>query len=142
MSAVRRISTDEARALLAAGYTYVDVRTEAEYAAGHPAGAVHVPFLLPVEGGMAPNAAFVRSMKDAFGLEDRLVLGCASGQRSARAAAILAEAGFTALADLRPGFLGVRDAFGQLIEKGWQAAGLPVEFGMPGNGDESSRRRT
>ena len=41
---VARISPEEAHAKVTnEGYAYVDVRTEAEFAAGHPAGAYNVP---------------------------------------------------------------------------------------------------
>ena len=39
MAEVRQVSPEEAQALLSEGYRYVDVRSEREFAEGHPAGA-------------------------------------------------------------------------------------------------------
>ena len=52
MSNPTRISPQEASAKLAEGWTYVDVRTEQEFEAGHPPGAVNVPIALMAGGGV------------------------------------------------------------------------------------------
>ena len=114
------------------GYTHVDVRTEAEYAAGHPAGALNVPVMLAGPGGMTPNPDFVRVMSALFPKDAKLVLGCRSGQRSMRAAEMLSSAGFTDVHDQRAGFAGPRDPMGRPIEPGWADAGLPVETATAG----------
>jgi rhodanese-related sulfurtransferase len=141
MSAVRRISAPEAQTLLAQGHAFVDVRTEEEYAAGHPHGALNVPFLVSVEGVLTPNSEFLEVMNRVFAKEAALVLGCAAGNRSAKAAALLLADGFCDLSDLRPGWNGARDAFGQLIEKGWLACGLPTELTTPGGAYPDVKRR-
>jgi len=128
----RRVSPEEAKSLLDEGYQYVDVRTEAEYAAGHAAGAQNVPYAFAGAGGMTANPEFVSMMAKLYGKDAALVLGCKSGGRSAKAATLLEAAGFSKLADLKSGFDGARDAFGQITEKGWAAAGLPVETTTPG----------
>ncbi len=125
---VERVGVEAAKRLLDDGYRYVDVRTPEEYAAGHPVGARNVPCMLRVSGALADNPAFVPLMQARYGSDSRLVLGCASGQRSAVAASKLAEAGFTALVEMRPGYVGIRDPFGQVVEQGWAAAGLPTEL--------------
>ena len=113
----KRVSAREAYALLKdAGYAYVDVRTQAEFAEGHPAGAVNVPLAL---------ADFVGAMRARFALDAKIVVGCRSGNRSLRAARMLLEAGFTNVVEQRAGWDGVRDAFGQLLEPGWEREGLP-----------------
>ena len=43
MSDIKRISPQEALDLTKNGWTYVDVRTEQEFADGHPAGRVQRP---------------------------------------------------------------------------------------------------
>jgi len=113
------------------GYVYVDVRTQAEFESGHPAGAYNVPFMLASAGGMLANPDFVQVVTARFALDAKIVVGCKSGQRSARAAQALALAGFTAVLDQRAGFSGATTPFGQVKEKGWLALGLPSEEGSP-----------
>jgi rhodanese-related sulfurtransferase len=127
MANIKRVSPTEAKQLLDEGWIYVDVRSEPEFAAGHPAGAQNVPIANPGPGGMAPNPDFVAVIQALYPKDTRLVLGCQAGGRSARAAATLDAAGFTNLVDQRAGWGGARDAFGQIAEPGWAAAGLPVE---------------
>jgi len=142
MSEVRKVSASEANELRAGGWTIVDVRTEDEFAAGHAVGAYNVPFLLSVSGQMVPNPEFSLVFERTFTRDARLVLSCAAGGRSAKAAAVLEQRGYSSLADLRGGFNGARDAFGQLTEKGWLAAGLPIEHVSDGRGYAELKRRT
>jgi len=80
----------------------LDVRTEAEWRAGHPKGAVHIP--------LAELAQRMQSLP-----KDRpIVCICASGVRSAKAAVMLAKAGFSPVYNFTGGFAA------------WQEAGLPV----------------
>jgi rhodanese-related sulfurtransferase len=127
MGEIKRISPEEASRLLVEGYTYVDVRTVEEYAAGHPAGSVNVPIVF---AGNAPNPDFARVMKAAFPKDAKIIVGCKAGGRSARAAQALAAEGFTNVVDQRAGWEGARDPFGQL-EPGWAPRGLPSEAGQP-----------
>lgn len=128
MLSIPRHSPAESNKLITEdGYTHVDVRTEAEYSAGHPAGALNVPVMLAGPSGMSPNPDFVRIMSGLFAKDAKLVLGCRSGQRSLRAAEMLASVGFTGVVDQRAGFEGPKDPMGRPIEPGWKAAGLPVE---------------
>jgi rhodanese-related sulfurtransferase len=126
-----RISPQEASARLAEGWTYVDVRTEQEFEAGHPPGAVNVPVALMAGGTMAPNPDFLRVMKAAFPKDAKIVVGCAAGGRSLRAARMLLSEGYTSVLDQRAGWDGARNAFGQLTEPGWSRVGLPSEQGQP-----------
>jgi rhodanese-related sulfurtransferase len=128
----RRISPEEAKSLVDEGWQYLDVRTEAEFAAGHPVGAHNVPYAFAGPSGMTPNPEFVALVTALYGKDAPLVLGCKSGGRSAKAGLLLEAAGFTKLADVKSGFDGARSSFGQVIEKGWAAAGLPVETTTPG----------
>jgi len=131
MADIKRISPHEASEKLAQGWTYVDVRTTEEFADGHPPGAVNVPIMHAVGGGMAPNADFLRVMSAAFPKDAKIVCGCKAGGRSLRAAHALAGEGFTNVVDLRTGWDGARNPFGQLAEPGWSRAGLPTELGQP-----------
>ncbi|MBK8026894.1 MAG: rhodanese-like domain-containing protein [Chloroflexi bacterium] len=80
----------------------LDVRTPEEFASGHLANAANIS----VET-LADNLASVP--KDV-----PIVVYCRSGNRSAQAAQILAQNGYTAIYDLG----GIND---------WQAAGYPIE---------------
>jgi rhodanese-related sulfurtransferase len=126
-----RISPQEASTKLGEGWTYVDVRTSEEFAAGHPAGAVNVPLMHAGGGGMTPNPDFVRVMNAAFAKDAKIIVGCKAGGRSLRAAQVLTTEGFSNVLDQRAGWDGARDPFGQLAEPGWSRVGLPAEQGQP-----------
>jgi rhodanese-related sulfurtransferase len=132
MANVKRVSPAEAKQLVDDGYLYLDVRTEGEYAAGHPAGAQNVPVMLAGPGGMAPNPDFLAVVQAIYPKDKRIVVGCKAGGRSARAADMMAGAGYTSVIDQRAGFDGARGTFGQVTEPGWAPAGLPVETITPG----------
>ena len=106
---------------------YLDVRTEAEFAAGHPAGARNVPvvFFDPAGGPPKPNPEFVAVVSRVLPRTTKLLVGCQAGGRSQHACELLAQAGYTDLANVRGGFGGTRDV------PGWCDAGLPVENGTP-----------
>jgi rhodanese-related sulfurtransferase len=103
------------------GATYIDVRSTAEYAESHPAGAINVPLLEHDEdtGQLMPNPDFVRVMKTNFAPDAALLIGCRSGARSARASQILETFGFTNLTNVLAGF----DA--------WAPTGLPTDTSTP-----------
>ncbi len=126
----KAVTPEEARALIAEGHTYVDVRSEPEFEAGHPAGAVNVPLSNMGPSGLEPNADFMSVMERAFPKDAKLVIGCKTGGRSRRAAAMLEAAGYSALSDMVAGFAGSRGAFGR-PSPGWSQKGLPVETGTP-----------
>lgn len=125
---VRRVSASEGYALVQEqGYAYLDVRAVPEFDTGHPPGAYNVPLLTPrAGGGMDENAAFVEQVRAALPSDTKLVVGCATGVRSLRAAELLQGAGFTDVVEQRAGIDGVRDAFGRVREKGHRAEGLPL----------------
>jgi rhodanese-related sulfurtransferase len=127
MADIVRISPVEASQKLSEGWTYVDVRTTQEFEAGHPVGAVNVP----IQHREGPNPDFLRVMKASFPKDAKIVVGCKSGGRSARAAQALVAEGFTNILDQRAGWDGARNAFGQVTEGGWVAAGLAREAGAP-----------
>ncbi len=128
--ATRSVSPEEAAALLAEGYVYVDVRSEPEFEAGHVPGAFNVPLLHQGPGGMTANPEFLQVMQQAFGKAEKLVIGCKAGGRSKKATEQLAQAGFSELTDMSAGWDGSRDAFGRVVP-GWSKQGLPVEPGKP-----------
>lgn len=132
MDGPTRISPQEASEKLAEGWTYLDVRTTPEFEAGHPAGSVNVPLLHAASGGMVPNPDFIRVMTAAFPKDSKIIVGCKSGSRSLRAAAMLLAEGFSNVLDQRAGWDAARSSFGAITEPGWSRAGLPSEQGQPG----------
>jgi len=88
VEAVRAATAAEAVEMLEAR-TVVDVRTPADYAAGHVAGAVNID----VEA-----SDFAERVAE-LDPEAPYLLYCRSGRRSAIAAEIMAEAGFTDIID-------------------------------------------
>lgn len=85
------VSRDDARSLVESGARLVDVRSPAEYKAGHLPGAINVP----VES--------LERQLDALGPQDApIVVYCASGARSAHAKRVLAAKGFTNVRNLGP----------------------------------------
>ena len=120
MSDGSRISPAEAHAKMTnEAFTYVDVRTAEEFAEGHPQGAVNV--------AIGKDEAFVGAMEKAFAKDAPIIVGCKMGGRSARAARLLAAAGFTRVFDQRAGWDGARGSFGERVEPGWSRVGLPSD---------------
>ena len=125
---VKQVAPAEAKQLIDQGGTYLDVRTEREFAAGHPVQAINIPVAVsdPAGGGMAPNADFLSVAQAIVPKDARLVVGCQSGGRSQRAAEMLAQAGYTDVSNMQGGFGGQRDQTGRTVQKGWAESGLPV----------------
>jgi rhodanese-related sulfurtransferase len=113
------------------GAVYLDVRTEEEFEAGHPAGARNVPvvFFDQATRQPKPNPDFLASVERHLPRATKLLVGCQSGMRSQRACELLAEAGYADLTNVRGGFGGARDQSGRIAVPGWRDAGLPVETG-------------
>ena len=128
---VKRVTPTEAQALLAEGWTYLDVRSIPEFEGGHPAGAVNVPLLHLQNGRMAPNPDFQAVVTANFPPDTKLVVGCKAGGRSLQAAAILGAAGYANVVDMRGGFHGERDGMGRVACAGWAEQNLPVEATAP-----------
>lgn len=142
MSNIKRVSPAEAKRMIdEEGYLYVDVRSEPEFAAGHPVGAQNVPVMQAGPRGMTQNRAFLDVVEALYPKDTKIVVGCRSGGRSLRAAEMLIASGYTAVVDQRAGFEGARDAFGQVSEAGWQPEGLPVATVTPGSTYEELRKK-
>jgi len=113
--AVEKVPPSTAAEMAEAGWTYLDVRTPEEFTAGHPKGAVNIPFMLRTAAGMTPNEEFESQVEQKFpDTEHQLLVGCKAGNRSARACDILKQK-YSTLADNTGGW------------DGWVAAGLPQE---------------
>src|SRR5579864_6787647 len=96
---IPQLSPTEAHATLDrdSAAVYLDVRTEEEFEAGHPAGARNVPILIldPASRQPRPNPEFVATVQRHLAPSTKLVVGCQSGGRSQRACELLADAGYT-----------------------------------------------
>lgn len=130
MADIKQVTPEEAAELLREGHLYVDVRSEPEFEAGHPEGALNVPLLTAGPVGLVPNPEFLSVMQGAFGKDEPLVIGCKAGGRSKKASEVLAQAGFSRLSDQIAGFDGGKDAFGRSIP-GWNRTALPSGHGKP-----------
>jgi phage shock protein E len=98
-------SPEEAQALIADGdVTVLDVRTPEEFAAGHLAGAENVDFY----------ATDFAEQIDTLDQGEQYVVYCRSGNRSEKATRLMAQKGFTTVADVDGGIVA------------WEAAGLPT----------------
>ena len=127
--AVKEITPQQAHEVLQkeAGAVYIDVRTEREFAAGHPAGAVNIPVAFPDPArGMVMNDDFVRIVENHYPKNKKIVVGCQAGPRSNAAAGLLQQAGYQDVSNMVGGFGGMRDPMGKVIAPGWSGLGLPV----------------
>jgi rhodanese-related sulfurtransferase len=128
----RRVAPEEAREMMDKdGYVYVDVRSVAEFVAGHATGAYNVPLNHLGPNGPSPNEQFMAAMEKTFPKDARLIVSCQAGGRSARAAAQLEAAGYTNVADLSAGFEGRMDPVTRQVNPGWRRKGLPVSQDSP-----------
>ena len=129
--AIKQVDPPEAHTTLAANpdAVYLDVRTEEEFEAGHPTGAINIPVMFLIPGRPQPNPDFLAVAAKTLPQGKKIVVGCLSGGRSQRACEMLEEAGYTDLTNMRGGFGGARDAGGAIAVKGWRDAGLPVTQG-------------
>ncbi len=106
---------------------YVDVRTEDEFANGHPECAINLPVVFfKGPGQIEVNAEFLLVAEKILPRNKKLVVGCMAGGRSQRACEMLEQVGYTDLTNVRGGFGGARNPAGQLLVKGWRDEGLPV----------------
>lgn len=106
---------------------YVDVRTENEFAQGHPEGAINIPVAQPGPGGMAPNPDFLKVVSAVLTDKAQAVFcGCQMGGRSQMAANLMEQSGYTNLTNV-PGGFGGKVENGVVVVPGWQDSGLPVE---------------
>uniref|UniRef100_A0A383W325 Rhodanese domain-containing protein n=1 Tax=Tetradesmus obliquus TaxID=3088 RepID=A0A383W325_TETOB len=108
VQAVKKVPSTEAAILLESGLRYLDVRTPEEYADGHAVGAINIPFMVKsAEGQLVPNPDFLQQVQAAFpDRAEEIIVGCRSGNRSARAAGLLEQEQYSSLVDDAGGWLG------------------------------------
>jgi rhodanese-related sulfurtransferase len=96
---------------------YIDVRTVAEFAAGHPKGkVVNIPILFrhPTMNETHPNASFLEVVESLYAKDTLLILGCEKGKRAQQAAEQLIQAGYTNVSVMPDSY------------EGWRAQNLPI----------------
>lgn len=126
---MKELNAQEAYDLMQADpeYIYLDVRSVPEFEAGHPPQAINIPIMHFSPGaGMSPNQDFAAVVEAALAIDAKLVVGCKSGGRSARACEVMTQMGYTNVANVRGGFVGAMDNFGRVTEPGWSMRNLPT----------------
>jgi rhodanese-related sulfurtransferase len=96
---------------------YVDVRTVAEFAAGHPRGkVVNIPILFrhPTTNETYPNNSFLEVIQSLYAKDTPLIVGCEKGKRAQQAVEQLQQAGYTNVCIMPDG------------HPGWRAQKLPT----------------
>lgn len=126
--AIKQLTPREAHDLFSQGYRYIDVRTESEFANGHPATAVNIPVVFPdpATRQMVMNPEFLAVVQAHFSKDAHIIVGCQAGARSQRAADALVQAGYSNVANMQGGFGGARDQTGRTVVPGWTECGLPL----------------
>ena len=127
--AIKEITPPQAHEVLLSdpSAVYIDVRTEREFANGHPQGALNIPVAFPDPArGMVMNPDFVKVVESHFPREKRIIIGCQAGPRSNAAAGFLQQAGYQDVSNMVGGFGGMRDPMGNVVAPGWAASGLPI----------------
>ena len=111
---IEELSVGELPAELAAGTcTVIDIRDFRErLEKGAIPGAISNPRGM-LEFWFDPESPYYR---ENYKFENRYVLYCAGGQRSALAAAVLNDIGYTNVAHLEVGFNGWADAGGEVVD--------------------------
>ncbi|MBC7541751.1 MAG: rhodanese-like domain-containing protein [Candidatus Sericytochromatia bacterium] len=122
--AIQQLTPTQANDVLKAtpDAAFVDVRSQGEFAAGHPAGAINVPYIFmdQATGAREQNADFVTIVQALIPKDKTVVISCLSGGRSNAAAELMAQAGYDTLVNVQGGWGGSGGV------PGWQASGLPT----------------
>ncbi len=99
---MKELNAQEAFDLMQADpeYIYLDVRSVPEFEAGHPMRAINIPIMHFAPGtGMSPNQDFAPVVEAALAKDAKLVVGCKTGGRSARACEEMSQMCFTNVAN-------------------------------------------
>ncbi len=127
--AIKQLEPGEAKTAMdeAENSVYLDVRTEMEFAQGHPEGAINIPIAVPGPAGMVTNPDFLNIVQKTLPDKEQPVFcGCQSGMRSQMAADLMTRLGYSNLANVQGGF-GGKVENGVLVVAGWRDSNLPVE---------------
>lgn len=125
---MKELNAQEAHDLMQSDpeYIYLDVRSVPEFEAGHANGAINIPIMFITAGGMSPNPDFPAVVEAALPKDAKLLIGCKTGGRSARACDVMSQMGYSNVTNVRGGFVGAMDNSGRLVEPGWSMLNLPI----------------
>src|SRR5262245_23537064 len=123
-----QIDHSQARPILEADqdWVYVDVRTEEEFNAGHPEGAVNVPIGVPnpMAQRFDVNPDFLDIVRASWPENTTLLIGCRTGPRAEMAAHLLSQSGYMKVSWVLGGFVGITDPVGNVLAPGWRQLGF------------------
>lgn len=139
---IKQLEPREAKAAMDEGENsvYLDVRTEMEFAQGHPEGAINIPIAIPGPAGMMPNPDFLNIVQKTLPNKEQPVFcGCQVGMRSQMAAELMAQTGYSNLVNVQGGF-GGKVENGVLVVVGWRDSNLPVETDVNDSNSYASLR--
>ena len=132
--AIKQIIPPQAHEILDKDSTviYLDVRTVPEFTAGHPQRGMNIPvvFFDQRTRQPIPNPDFLTVVEAHIPKDATVIVGCQAGGRSQRAAEMMAQAGYTNVANMQGGFGGARDPMGSVVTPGWAQLGFPIETGQ------------
>lgn len=134
---IQRLSTPDAIAKVAAepDLVHIDVRSVPEFEAGHAPNAYNIPLMHSGPAGFVPNPMFAAEVETHFRKDTPILVSCKAGGRSARAAALLEQLGFSRLFDQVGGWSGGNG------DGGWVAGGGPSGTAtLPGRDHASLKR--
>jgi rhodanese-related sulfurtransferase len=130
---IKRISPEEAKQHLdnGDGHVCLDVRTQAEFNAGHSTDAKNVPVWSVIHSAGWRRILTLSKSSRRTSAEARSASWAATkvDDHSGRPAAF--DAGFTDVVDMPGGFGGETDQLGQVTYPGWSLRGLPVTTESP-----------
>ncbi|XP_047312364.1 thiosulfate sulfurtransferase 18 [Impatiens glandulifera] len=100
------VDVHEAKALVDSGYRYLDVRTEEEFMIGRVdlEDSLNIPYMFVTPEGRVKNPNFLEQVLAAYSKDDRIVVGCQSGVRSAYATSDLVKAGLKEVYNMGGGY--------------------------------------
>src|SRR6058998_3768092 len=128
--AVERIDVKGAREIMEQDKdaVYIDVRTEQEFAEGHPQGAINIPIGTPnpLLQRFDPNPDFLDVVRASVPEHTPIVVGCRAGPRAEMAANLLTQSGYPKVRWVLGGFHGMTDAMGNILAPGWLDLGFPA----------------
>jgi E3 ubiquitin-protein ligase RNF13 len=114
------ITPERAYELLQKGWTYLDVRTVAEFTTEHVPGAKNIWFGKWDGEDLIRNPRFLEIVKANFPVDCNLIVSCQTGkERSIEAAERLNDAGFPSVLKIRGGF------------EEWRRRRLPIASASP-----------
>ncbi len=146
MEQTRRITVPEAREILERDpkAIYLDVRTEEEFADGHPARALNIPVGLanPATRMLEPNPDFARVSAAVLPRDTPILVGCRTAPRAEMAAQLLAAEGFADVRVVFGGYAGMMGPAGNRMAVGWSQTDYPLARDpAPGEGYQDLKKK-